>query len=113
MVHAVGTGRSSRVRGRLRRVTGRAAVAWFRRDLRLSENPAWTDACASADRVVALFVLDPALYDAAGPHRRDQRLACHVAAERALHEPRLGTEDTTAIDVDLELFQVEDLFDRH
>ena len=35
-------------------------VMWFRRDLRLSDNPALLDACAS-DGVLPLFVLDPAL----------------------------------------------------
>jgi deoxyribodipyrimidine photo-lyase len=56
-------------------VARRTALAWFRRDLRVADNPAWNDACTSADRVVALFVLDPILYDAAGRHRRDQLIA--------------------------------------
>jgi len=53
-------------------------LAWFRADLRLGDNPAWA-AATSCDRVVALFVLDPALWDAAGPHRRNQ-LAAHLGA---------------------------------
>ena len=44
-------------------------VMWFRRDLRLGDNPALLDACAGGD-VVALFVLDPALWGPAGPSRR-------------------------------------------
>ncbi|MBD8870710.1 cryptochrome/photolyase family protein [Nocardioides donggukensis] len=44
-------------------------VMWFRRDLRLADNPALLDACA-ADGVLPLYVLDPALWDPAGPSRR-------------------------------------------
>ncbi len=43
------------------------AVMWFRRDLRLADNPALLDACA-ADGVLPLFVLDPA---AVGPGGAD------------------------------------------
>jgi deoxyribodipyrimidine photo-lyase len=42
---------------------------WFRRDLRLADNPALLDACA-ADGVLPLFVLDPALWGPAGLPRR-------------------------------------------
>ena len=44
-------------------------VMWFRRDLRLHDNPALVEACA-ADGVLPLFVLDPALWDPAGAPRR-------------------------------------------
>jgi deoxyribodipyrimidine photo-lyase len=44
-------------------------VMWFRRDLRLADNPALLDACA-ADGVLPLFVLDPALWGPAGVPRR-------------------------------------------
>ena len=54
-------------------------LVWFRRDLRLDDNPAWAAATAAHDEVVALFVLEPRLLDAAGSKRRDQLLA-HVAA---------------------------------
>ena len=37
-------------------------LVWFRRDLRLADNPAWSAATSDHDEVVALFVLDPALY---------------------------------------------------
>jgi deoxyribodipyrimidine photo-lyase len=44
---------------------------WFRRDLRLGDNPALLDATDSGpDGVLPLFVLDPALWDPAGPSRR-------------------------------------------
>jgi deoxyribodipyrimidine photo-lyase len=58
---------------------------WFRRDLRLRDNPALLAAVEAArtdgdGRVVPLFVVDPALWDAAGPVRR----AYLVASLRAL-----------------------------
>ena len=47
------------------------SIAWFRRDLRLADNPAWSAATAGADRVTALYIVDPALMATAGPFRRD------------------------------------------
>jgi len=44
-------------------------VMWFRRDLRLGDNPALLDACAG-DGVLPLFVLDPVLWEPAGISRR-------------------------------------------
>jgi deoxyribodipyrimidine photo-lyase len=47
------------------------AVMWFRRDLRLHDNPALLDAVAAGGgNVVGLFVLDPLLWDQAGGPRR-------------------------------------------
>ena len=51
---------------------------WFRRDLRLADNPALTQAAVDGD-AVALFVLDPVLWDSAGPVRRSY-LAASLAA---------------------------------
>ena len=51
------------------------AIVWFRRDLRLNDNPAWASAGAAADRVTALYVLDPALLQGAGEFRRSQLFA--------------------------------------
>jgi deoxyribodipyrimidine photo-lyase len=51
------------------------AVVWFRRDLRLNDNPAWATANESAERVTALYVLDPILLRGAGEFRRTQLLA--------------------------------------
>lgn len=42
------------------------ALLWFRRDLRLSDNPALVDAVQSADDVVGVFCLDPRLLGPAG-----------------------------------------------
>ncbi|TCI98753.1 deoxyribodipyrimidine photo-lyase [Aeromicrobium sp. IC_218] len=48
-----------------------SSVLWFRRDLRLGDNPALVDAIAAADgRVVPLFVLDDTLWGPAGDVRR-------------------------------------------
>ncbi|MBT8197649.1 MAG: DNA photolyase family protein [Acidimicrobiia bacterium] len=56
-----------------------SAVVWFRRDLRIGENPAWGNATKDADSVLPLFVVDPRLMAAAGDHRRNQ-LVAHLAA---------------------------------
>ncbi len=45
------------------------SIMWFRRDLRLRDNPALREA-AGAGPVLGLFVLDRALWDNAGPARR-------------------------------------------
>jgi deoxyribodipyrimidine photo-lyase len=50
-------------------------LVWFRRDLRLEDNPAWAAATATHSEVVAIFVVEPALIDAASAIRRDQLLA--------------------------------------
>ena len=50
-------------------MSGAAAVLWFRRDLRLSDHPALVEACRRYERVVPLFVWDPALLGPAGPVR--------------------------------------------
>ncbi len=43
---------------------------WFRRDLRLADNPALCAAAAGGVDVIPLFVLDPALWGPSGPVRR-------------------------------------------
>jgi deoxyribodipyrimidine photo-lyase len=55
------------------------AVVWFRRDLRLADNPAWSAATRNHERVVALFVIDPRIWDRS-PRRRTQLLAAHLAS---------------------------------
>ena len=45
------------------------SVMWFRRDLRLGDNPALLEAAADG-AVLPLFVLDPTLWGPAGPPRR-------------------------------------------
>ncbi len=63
-------------------------MVWFRRDLRLDDNPAWAAATAAHDEVIALFVLEPKLMHAAGQIRRDQLLS-HLDALH-LHLKDLG-----------------------
>ena len=58
------------------------AIVWFRRDLRLDDNPAWAEATATHRRVLALYLLDRRLLGAAGPFRR-RRLLGDVAALHA------------------------------
>ncbi len=55
---------------------------WFRRDLRLADNPALLE--AAADAVLPLFVLDPALWRPAGPSRRAYLRASLHALDGAL-----------------------------
>ena len=50
-------------------------VVWFRRDLRLADNPAWAAASRQHRQVVPLLVVEPRLLAAAGPHRRARFLA--------------------------------------
>jgi len=64
------------------------AIVWFRRDLRLADNPAWAAASAAADRVTALYVLDPVLLGGAGEFRRTQLLAHLHGLDESLQ--RLG-----------------------
>lgn len=61
------------------------SVMWFRRDLRLEDNPALLDACAAGpDGVLLLFVVDPRLWDAAGPARRAYLAASLAALDRSV-----------------------------
>src|SRR5689334_833767 len=61
------------------------SVLWFRRDLRLTDHPALSAAAADGD-VVGLFVIDPVLWDGAGPARR----AWVAASVRALADSMDG-----------------------
>jgi deoxyribodipyrimidine photo-lyase len=60
------------------------ALVWFRSDLRLTENPAWAAATSDHERVVALFVLDPALWHGCGVRRRAQLGANLAALDQSL-----------------------------
>jgi deoxyribodipyrimidine photo-lyase len=58
-------------------------LAWFRRDVRLTDNPAWS-AATQADRVVALFVIDPALFDRSTTMRQRLLLGGLADLDRSL-----------------------------
>jgi deoxyribodipyrimidine photo-lyase len=60
-----------------------ASVMWFRRDLRLGDNPALLEAGADGD-VLPLFVLDPSLWGPAGPSRRSYLGASLRSLDRQL-----------------------------
>ena len=55
--------------------TSSVGLVWFRRDLRLTGNPAWAAATSEHERVAALFVLDPRIQRSAGPCRNRQLVA--------------------------------------
>jgi deoxyribodipyrimidine photo-lyase len=46
------------------------SLFWFRRDLRLADNPALLDSLAAAEGTVALFIMDDDVAQRAGPYRR-------------------------------------------
>jgi len=60
---------------------------WFRRDLRLGDNPALLEAAADGP-VLPLFVLDPALWGPAGPSRRAYLCASLRALDGQLRQRR-------------------------
>ena len=62
------------------------ALVWFRRDLRLDDNPAWAAATTEHDHVLPLFVLDPRLLDRAGPFRRAAILGAITGLDAALRD---------------------------
>jgi deoxyribodipyrimidine photo-lyase len=62
---------------------------WFRRDLRLADNPALLDAC-SGDGVLPLFVLDPALWGPAGISRQWYLSRSLRALDASLRPHRAG-----------------------
>ena len=61
-------------------------ICWFRRDLRLDDNPAWAAATSEHARVLALFVVDHALLDRAGDRRAARLLGDVAALDRRLAE---------------------------
>ena len=56
-----------------------SGIVWFRKDLRLLDNPAWSDATRRHDTVTALFVIEPELWDRVH-HRRIALLGGHLRA---------------------------------
>jgi deoxyribodipyrimidine photo-lyase len=65
-------------------MAGGVGLVWFRRDLRLEDNPAWSAATSQHHRVTALYVLDDRLMRSAGPFRRRQIVANLHALDAAL-----------------------------
>lgn len=46
------------------------SVCWFRKDLRLNDNPAWSSACA-AGTVIPIFVFEPSLLQSTSQQKKD------------------------------------------
>ena len=67
------------------------SVMWFRRDLRLSDNPALVEACADGE-VLPLFVIDPALWGPAGRPRRSYLVASLAALDASLRQRGAGLQ---------------------
>ncbi len=65
------------------------SLAWFRRDLRLIDNPAWASA-ATADETAALVVIQPALLAAAGPWRKRTYLSALAGLDQSLRNLGAG-----------------------
>jgi len=63
-------------------------ILWLRRDLRRGHHPALTAAVAGDQRVLPLFVIDPALWDTCGPVRRGW-LAATLRATDSAYDGRL------------------------
>lgn len=62
------------------------AIVWFRRDLRLDDNPSWAAATSEHDAVLALFVLDPRLLRPAASSRRARLFGDLRALQQQLRE---------------------------
>lgn len=60
------------------------SLLWFRRDLRLSDNPALVEAVREADDVVGVFCLDPALLGPAGDVRRHHLFRTLAALDESM-----------------------------
>jgi deoxyribodipyrimidine photo-lyase len=61
-------------------------LVWFRRDLRLDDNPAWAAATLEREVVAPVFVLDPRLFERAGFFRRRQLIANLTALDDDLRD---------------------------
>ncbi|MDH3250831.1 MAG: deoxyribodipyrimidine photo-lyase, partial [Acidimicrobiia bacterium] len=61
-------------------------LVWFRRDLRLGDNPAWSEATRTSTEVIPVFVIDPELWDRASHHRKAMLAANLRALDASLAE---------------------------
>jgi len=63
-----------------------SALVWFRRDLRLDDNPAFAAATAAHQTVTAVLVLENHLLERSGPFRRTAFLAAAAGLDRELSQ---------------------------
>jgi len=82
------------------------SVIWFRRDLRLADNPALLAALEAADEVIPVFILDPKLVDENG----SKRLAYLGQSLRSLDES-LGNKLHVRVGDEVEV--LKELITRH
>ena len=82
------------------------AIMWFRRDLRLIDHPALSDAIANSDAIIPLFILDEKLIQDAG----SKRLAYLANSLQALDES-LGNKLHVRVGDQVEVLQ--DLMNQH
>ena len=59
-------------------------IWWIRRDLRLQDNPALTEAIKGADQLIPLFILEPQLMQNAAPFRRAFLINALIDLDRQL-----------------------------
>jgi deoxyribodipyrimidine photo-lyase len=64
---------------------GKRAIFWFRRDLRLADNPALLAAIDEADDVIPLFIMDDEIAERSGAHRRSYLAASLHALNESLN----------------------------
>ncbi len=84
----------------------RRTIFWFRRDLRLADNPALLAAIAESDEFLPLFIMDDAIAKRAGEHRRAY-LAASLSALNASLEGNLHVISGSPARV------LKELIDRH
>ncbi len=65
-------------------MSGTTTLVWFRRDLRLADNPALAAAVADSDRIVAVYVHAPDEESAMVAGRRDVAGGCTTAWRRSM-----------------------------
>jgi deoxyribodipyrimidine photo-lyase len=63
-----------------------STMVWFRRDLRLDDNPAWSEATRTGDDVAPVFVIDPDLWSRASAPRKAMLAANLRALDDSLAE---------------------------
>jgi deoxyribodipyrimidine photo-lyase len=90
------------------------SIAWFRRDLRLEDNPAW-EAAARAEQVIPLFVVDPGLYGRVSSRRRAVLRSCLESLDGAIDDVggRLRVEHGDPAQVLREVAESEDVTEIH
>lgn len=60
------------------------SIFWFRRELRLADNPALLAALAESDSVLPIFIMDEQIADSAGAHRRAYLAAALKKLDKSL-----------------------------